>query len=117
MFRSACPAAFARPSIYAAKRVSCGPGARFLPTKQFYIKMFVSNTVVIGKEQNANPARVPQVLPRRLEMAAPPIDRAGWKGLRGLPPTALLAECRPPVARPSRSLALSRAVPEVPFQA
>ena len=30
----------ARPSIYAAKRFSCGPGAeRRDPTKQFYIKM------------------------------------------------------------------------------
>jgi hypothetical protein len=48
MFRSACPAALARPSIYAAKRVSCGLGALFLPTKQFYIKMIVYNTVVLN---------------------------------------------------------------------
>jgi hypothetical protein len=38
--RSACPAAFAKPSIYAAKRFSCGLGAEpFVPTKQFYLKM------------------------------------------------------------------------------
>src|ERR1700683_1822843 len=46
--RSACPAAFARPSIYAAKRLSCGPGAEGLvPTKQFYTKVFFYNTVVL----------------------------------------------------------------------
>jgi tricorn protease-like protein len=33
--------AVARPSMYAAKRLSCGPGAeRRDPTKQFYIRMF-----------------------------------------------------------------------------
>jgi len=47
--RSACPAAFARPSIYAAKRFSCGPGAEGLvPTKQFYTNLFLYNTVVLG---------------------------------------------------------------------
>src|SRR2546423_15496167 len=46
--RSSCPAAFARPSIYAAKRFSCGPGAeRRVPTKQFYIKMFFNDRVVL----------------------------------------------------------------------
>jgi hypothetical protein len=39
----------AKPSIYAAKRLCCGPGEeRRDPTKQFYTKMFVSNTVVLG---------------------------------------------------------------------
>src|SRR5437762_10014537 len=46
MCRSACPAALARPSIYAAKRFSCGPGAeRREPIKQFYIKLLFCNTV------------------------------------------------------------------------
>src|ERR1700734_56676 len=46
--RSACPAAFARPSMYAAKRLSCGPGAEGLvPTKQFYTNLFFYNTVVL----------------------------------------------------------------------
>src|SRR5947209_16925489 len=45
--RSACPAACARPSIYAAKRFSCGPGAECLPTKQFYTNLFLYNTVVL----------------------------------------------------------------------
>jgi hypothetical protein len=36
------PAAFARLSIYAVKRFSCGPGAESLDsTKQFYNKMFL----------------------------------------------------------------------------
>src|SRR6202035_4727918 len=49
MFRSSCFAAFARPSIYAAKRFSCGPGAeRRVPTKQFYIKMFFYDPVVLA---------------------------------------------------------------------
>jgi hypothetical protein len=48
MCRSACPAAFARPSIYAAKRLCCGPGEeRRDPTKQFYIKLFIYNTVIL----------------------------------------------------------------------
>src|SRR5262245_32273568 len=47
MLRSACPAASAKPSIYAAKRCSCGPGAVSLPTKQFYTKLLVYNTVVL----------------------------------------------------------------------
>jgi hypothetical protein len=34
--------------MYAAKRFSCGPGAVSAPTKQFYIKLFVYNTVVLG---------------------------------------------------------------------
>src|SRR5215467_4137972 len=47
--RSSCPAAVARPSIYAAKRFSCGPGAeRRVPTKQFYIRMFFYDPVVLG---------------------------------------------------------------------
>src|SRR5579863_8962976 len=47
--RSWCPAAVARPSIYAAKRLSCGPGAeRRDPTKQFYIKMLFYDPVVLG---------------------------------------------------------------------
>src|SRR5205823_11793202 len=47
--RSSCPVAFARPSIYAAKRFSCGPGAeRRDPTKQFYIRMFVYDPVVLA---------------------------------------------------------------------
>src|SRR5580704_1739311 len=47
--RSACPAALARPSIYAAKRLCCGPGEeRRDPTKQFYIKMFFFNTVILS---------------------------------------------------------------------
>src|SRR4051794_2410184 len=48
MLRSACPAASARPSIYAAKRSSCGPGVECLPTEQFYTKLFFYNTVVLG---------------------------------------------------------------------
>src|SRR5580658_3335689 len=48
--RSACPAAFARPSIYAAKRFSCGPGAEGLvPTKQFYTNLFFYNAVVLAR--------------------------------------------------------------------
>src|SRR6516225_5942449 len=48
MCRSACPAALARSSIYAAKRLCCGPGEeRRDPTKQFYIKLFFSNTVIL----------------------------------------------------------------------
>jgi hypothetical protein len=48
MCRSACPAAFARPSIYAAKRLCCGPGEeRRDPTKQFYIKLLIYNTVIL----------------------------------------------------------------------
>src|ERR1035438_1119321 len=48
MCRSACPAALARPSIYAAKRLCCGPGEeRRDPTKQFYTKMFLFNTVIL----------------------------------------------------------------------
>src|SRR3954451_18053317 len=48
MCRSACPAAFARPSRYAAKRFSCGPGAdKRDPTKQYYTKLFVYNTVLL----------------------------------------------------------------------
>ena len=40
---------YARPSIYAAKRLCCGPGEeRRDPTKQYYIKMFVFNTVILG---------------------------------------------------------------------
>src|SRR6266446_10498669 len=35
--RSACLAAFAKPSVYAAKRSSCGLGAEECPTKIFYI--------------------------------------------------------------------------------
>lgn len=36
--------------MYAAKRSCCGPGAedRFVPTKQFYTKMSVYNTVVLS---------------------------------------------------------------------
>jgi len=42
-------AAFARLSIYAVKRFSCGPGAERLdPTKQFYIRMFFYDPVVLG---------------------------------------------------------------------
>jgi hypothetical protein len=38
----------ARSSIYAAKRLCCGPGEeRRDPTKQFYIKLFFSNTVIL----------------------------------------------------------------------
>ena len=49
VFGFAGPAAFARPSIYAAKRLSCGPGAeRRDPTKQFYIKMFFYDPVVLN---------------------------------------------------------------------
>src|SRR5437773_8514772 len=45
---SSCPAAVAKPSIYAAKRFSCGPGAeRRDPTKQFYIKMVFYDPVVL----------------------------------------------------------------------
>ena len=41
--------AFARPSIYAAKRFSCGPGAETRdPTKQVYIKMSVYDPVVLA---------------------------------------------------------------------
>src|SRR5262249_58556097 len=47
MLRSACPAASARPSIYAAKRFSCGHGTFSLPTEQFYTKLFFYNTVVL----------------------------------------------------------------------
>src|SRR6202035_5709854 len=48
MFRSSCFAAFARPSIYAAKRFSCGPGAeRRDPTKQFYTKMLFYDPVIL----------------------------------------------------------------------
>src|ERR1019366_2064135 len=46
--RSSCPAAIARPSMYAAKRCSCGPGAeRRDPTKQFYIRLFFYDPVVL----------------------------------------------------------------------
>ena len=49
MCRSARPAAAARPSIYAAKRLCCGPGEeRRDPTKQFYTELFVFNTVILG---------------------------------------------------------------------
>jgi hypothetical protein len=41
------PCGVGQPSIYAAKRFSCGPGAVSLPTEQFYTKLFVSNTVVL----------------------------------------------------------------------
>jgi hypothetical protein len=35
--------------MYAAKRFCCGPGAdKRDPTKQFYINLFVYNTVVLG---------------------------------------------------------------------
>src|ERR1051326_3255433 len=37
----------AKPSIYAAKRRSCGLGVLSLPTKQFYTKLSVYNTVVL----------------------------------------------------------------------
>ena len=48
--RSSCPAAVARPSIYAAKRFSCGPGAdRRDPTKQFYIRMLFYDPVVLPR--------------------------------------------------------------------
>src|SRR5262249_31502515 len=48
--RSSCPAALARPSIYAAKRFSCGPGAeRRDPTKQFYTRMFFYDPVVLAR--------------------------------------------------------------------
>src|ERR1019366_4304434 len=50
--RSSCPAAVARPSIYAAKRFSCGPGAeRRDPTKQVYIKMFFYDPVVLVRSR------------------------------------------------------------------
>src|SRR6266700_2241079 len=46
------PATFARPSIYAAKRFSCGPGAeRRDLTKQFYIKMFFCDPVVLARRR------------------------------------------------------------------
>ena len=42
-----CYAASAKPSIYAAKRLCCGPGEeRRDPTKQFYIKLFVFDTAI-----------------------------------------------------------------------
>jgi hypothetical protein len=48
-----CPAALARPSIYAAKRLCWGPGEeRRDPTKQFYIKLFFSNTVILASIQS-----------------------------------------------------------------
>src|SRR5580700_11403592 len=54
--RSACPAAFARPSIYAAKRLSCGPGAEGLvPTKQFYTNLLFYNTVVLERVDGIDP--------------------------------------------------------------
>jgi hypothetical protein len=34
-------------TIYAAKRFSRGPGAVVVPTKQFYIKLLIYNTVVL----------------------------------------------------------------------
>jgi hypothetical protein len=58
--RSACPAAFARPSMYAAKRFSCGPGADNMPTKQFYINLSISNTVVLPPGSKSAPAWTPK---------------------------------------------------------
>src|ERR1700680_4693820 len=58
MCRSACPAASARPSKYAAKRLCCGPGEeRRDPTKQFYIKLFVFNTVILASCENNEAVR------------------------------------------------------------
>ena len=61
--------------MYAAKRFSCGPGAeRRDPTKQFYIIMFIYDTVILGM--------IPVVPPKsnRLqpwEYAAPSVFRMG----------------------------------------
>src|SRR5947209_11192635 len=49
--RSACPAARASPFIYAAKRFSCGPGEECFPTKQFYTRLLLYNTVVLSVEE------------------------------------------------------------------
>ena len=38
--------------MYAAKRRSCGPGTALASTKQFYIKLFVYNTVVLTDRFN-----------------------------------------------------------------
>jgi hypothetical protein len=68
------PAAFARPSIYAAKRFSCGPGAeRRDPTKQFYIKMFFCDPVVLTP-----------LFWRRASQAVEVFLRSGRFGKRGM---------------------------------
>ena len=51
--------------MYAAKRFCCGPGADSRePTKQFYTKLFVYNTVVLGLRYKK------QLLPMKKEEAA-----------------------------------------------
>ena len=45
--------------MYAAKRFSCGPGAeRRDPTKQFYIRMFFYDPVVLTNETKRNGAKL-----------------------------------------------------------
>src|SRR5579863_7012234 len=70
--RSLCPAAVARPSIYAAKRLSCGPGAeRRDPTKQFYINLFFYDPVVLGEHPVAQVLhRHPSSVPVKFESNA-----------------------------------------------
>src|SRR5450432_4361485 len=74
MCRSACPAAFARPSIYAAKRLCCGPGEeRRDPTKQFYIKLLIDNTVILPYDVG-RALRLPAVRNRLAERILPEAD-------------------------------------------
>src|SRR5579863_6977768 len=66
--RSLCPAAIARPSIYAAKRLSCGPGAeRRDPTKQLYSKMLFYDPVVLAVMKKIATCDAPQGCQRRCQ--------------------------------------------------
>src|SRR3954465_13662755 len=80
--RSACPAACARPFIYAAKRFSCGPGVECLPTKQFYTNLFCSqhsntrnSTTILLTVQEADSSWLCAVTGNDTHQVPSPVDR------------------------------------------